>query len=88
MPNYIGKIVEMLGIKFGEEFGLSSNDLRSYRFTKNGLEQRFKDLDTWSLSHCEVFDDILMGDVEIIKIENKKSGKNNVHDNNKENTDE
>lgn len=77
MPNYIGKIVEMLGVKFGEEFGLSSNDLRSYRFTKNGLEQRFKDLDTWSLSHCEVLDDILMGDAEIVKIENKNVNNEN-----------
>ena len=78
----------MLGVKFGEEFDLSFYDLRSYRFTEKGLEQRFKDLDTWNLSHCEVLDGILMGDIEIIKIENKKSGKNNVHDDNKENTDE
>ena len=74
MPNYISKIVEMLGVKFGEEFDLSSNDLRRYRFTENGLEQRFEDLDTWSLSHCEVLDSILMGDTEIIKIKNEESG--------------
>ena len=70
--NYMGKIAQMLGLEFNENFHikLDSNIIleSEYRFTEKGLMRYHKSIEQWDFAIYDTFLHLLDGKYEVVKI--------------------
>ena len=70
--NYMGKIAQMLGLEFNENFHikLDSNIIleSEYRFTEKGLMRYHKFIEQWDFAIYDTFLHLLDGKYEVVKI--------------------
>ena len=74
--NYMAEVAKLLGVELGESFKITSDtqgdypgDYQNYyRFTENNCFETSVDGDKWETATVIVLEDILMGDVRIIKL--------------------
>ena len=70
--NYMGKIAQMLGLEFNENFHikLDSNIIleSEYKFTEKGLMRYHKFIEQWDFAIYDTFLHLLDGKYEVVKI--------------------
>ena len=70
--NYMGKIAQMLGLEFNENFHikLDSNIIleSEYRFTEKGLMRYHKFIEQWDFAIYDTFLHLLDGKYEVVKM--------------------
>ena len=70
--NYMGKIAQMLGLEFNENFHikLDSNIIleSEYKFTEKGLMRYHKFIEQWDFATYDTFLHLLDGKYEVVKI--------------------
>ena len=70
--NYMAEVAKLLGVELGESFKIADDIFgehpKYYRFAENVCLEASKDGVNWETADVEVLEDILIGDVRIIKL--------------------
>ena len=72
MANYMAEVAKLLGVELGESFKIADDIFgehpKYYRFAENVCLEASNDGGYWETADAGVLEDILMGDVRIVKL--------------------